>query len=542
MINLVIPPVSDCFMPTLGVAQIAGYLKSKGIECRVFDAGAELLYRIFKANNPQAKEEEYTYKNAVVCLESFSESHKGINMTIDNFQADFSWRDTDRFLEYLESEEAFSGELKKLSFVCEEGNKYEGELYYGFSISYESQVVPAMLLAKLIKEQKPKAKICVGGSLLYNYENEFYKIFYVSDLIDMLIVGAGEEVFRCIGLGKLNELKKLSGINIREMFGRYMIDMREAEYKPIVYEPDFSSIHFEFYPSHEKAFPYMIKDKCYYGKCHFCNGDKVEEQNTVKDVTAAFEHMGKIAAKMGIYNAYIVDAALSPRDLKAIAALPAKTQLRWIANGRFEKNLKDENLISQLSQKGCVMLRFGLESASQKVLNLMNKGTDISVAEDILRLTFQYGIKNHVYLMFGYPGETKEDRELTLNFLSRNREVISSYSVSLFQPIPKTQVYAELLNKVGDGEDSYERMIELIYKDEDYYNEIYQDISRLNDILRGYARTNVEYYSANIFNTEVVEAKKCEEKTCTCEKDMSKTKEDVDREISIQFSPKNELW
>lgn len=89
---------------------------------------------------------------------------------------------------------------------------------------------------------------------------------------------------------------------------------------------------------------------------------------------------------------------------------------------------------------------------------------------------------------------------MTIEFVKRNRMAISSYSVSLFQPIPGTKVYQELLEKIGRDEDIYERMIEFIYKDEYYYAEIYQDISRLNDVLRGYAKTNVEYYSANIFN------------------------------------------
>lgn len=54
------------------------------------------------------------------------------------------------------------------------------------------------------------------------------------------------------------------------------------------------------------------------------------------------------------------------------------------------------------------MLRFGLESASQKILDYMNKGTKVDVAEKILNLAARYGIRNHVYLMFGYPGKRKK--------------------------------------------------------------------------------------------------------------------------------------
>lgn len=546
MINLIIPPVSDCFMPTLGVAQIAGYLKDNGIACKTYDSSAELLHILLKCKEEQNREfsdrkesGDYTYKNVVECLNWYSDRNKKLKIEVDDFQVGFSWRELDRLQEYVEKEDNFTKELEKISFFHEGNTEAGEEEWYGFSISYDCQVIPAMLLAHILKERKPEAKIGVGGSLLYNYENDFYKLLHMTDWIDLLIVGAGEEAWKYIGLQKIEDLNNLLGIKIRHMQGKYIIDTRKRKVKPIVYEPDFSDFHFEYYPSREKAFPYMIKDRCYYGKCHFCNGDKVEEQSVSKDIKIAFGKMHKIAKTTGIHNVYIVDAALSPADLEAIAVLP-DSGLRWIANGRFEKNLADEKLIAAIAQKGCVMLRFGLESASQKILDCMNKGTKVEVAEKVLNLTSQYGVKNHVYLMFGYPGETKEDREMTIEFIRRNRMVISSYSVSLFQPIPGTVVYQELSKEIGEDENIYEHMIRLIYKDEYYYAEIYQDISRLNDVLRRHARTNIEYYSANIFNQfqgkEQVEMVKDFDR-----KDPIMTKEELEKEISIQFFPENKL-
>lgn len=536
MIYLIIPPVSDCFMPTLGIAQIAGYLKSNGIVCRTVDSSAELLHILLE----QWKEKEtYTFKDATACLEQYSSIHSGLKITVDDFQTGFDWREMDKLLEYVENVPLYSGELKKLSFICEENSGTGKGDVYGFSISYDCQVIPAMLLVQIIKEKRPEAKICIGGSLLYNYENDFYKLMYLTNWIDILIIGSGEEVWKYIGKEEIEKLDMLSGIDIRRMQDRYIIDTRKRKEKPIVYEPDFSDFDFGYYLSDKKAFPYMIKDRCYYGKCYFCNGDKVEEQSASKDIKTAFEKMNKIADSIGIRNIYIVDAALSPKDLDTIARLP-NMGLCWIANGRFDKRMEDERLIEAIAQRGCVMLRFGLESASQKVLDYMNKGTRVSVAENVLKLTARYGIENHVYLMFGYPGEMKEDREMTVEFMERNRAVISSYSVSLFQPIPETIVYEQLLECIKEDENVYEKMIQTIYKDEFYYAEIYEDISRLNDVLCGYARTNVEYYSANIFNR--FPDKKRQKTIETVEgKELTVTKQKIQKEIRIQFLPENKL-
>lgn len=505
MINLIIPPISDCFMPTLGVAQIAGYLKSNNVDCRVFDASAELLSILVEKGRSCSEKikglsgnADSVYKNTVAHLNFFSIVNGETEISTDNFRTAFRWQELDKLQEYVENENFFCAELGKLSFLNDKKN--EETEYFGLSISYECQVIPAMLLAKVIKEKKPNARISFGGALLYNYENDFYKLMYASELIDILIVGAGEEVLKYIGENEFKKLYCLPGIKIKKIGDKYIIDARELKYKPIVYDPDFSNIDFRYYLSEEKAFPYMIKDKCYYGKCRFCNGDLVEKKSVKKDIKIAFENMQRIARDTGTNNVYIVDAALSPKDFREITETVMEKPLRWIANARFEKGLKEETLISALSRKGCMMLRFGLESASQKVLNLMNKGTNIADVEDILRLNARYGIKNHVYIMFGYPGETAADRKMTIDFLARNREVISSYSVSMFQPIPGTVVYEQLLDKIGYVEEPYEHMKQLIYKDEDYYAEIKRDIFRLNDALRGYAKTNLEYYSANIFN------------------------------------------
>ena len=533
MINLIIPPVSDCFMPTLGAAQLAGYLKKNDIKCRLYDASAEFFYNLFRSDIQQSEYQKFTFKGLCACLDRFSANFEELDIKIDGFETNFSWKDEERVSKYIDEESVFTRELEKLSLVCEKENDTGEQKYYGFSISYECQVIPALLLAKIIKKKRRDAKICIGGSLLYNYENDFYKLFYASELIDILIVGAGEEVLKYIGLGELKNLKKLVGIKISVIQDRYIIDTRGLKSNPIVYEPDFSDICFEYYPSDEKAFPYMIKDRCYYGKCCFCNGDRVGEQKIVKNITTAFRFIEKIAVNIGIKNVYIVDAALSPKDFKEISGLMTGPTISWIANGRFEKQLRDEKLISKLSEKGCVMLRFGLESASPKVLDLMNKGVDISVAEDILNMTARYGIKNHVYLMFGYPGETRADRKMTLDFLERNKAVISSYSVSVFQPVPGTKVYQELLEEAGEWGNAYDRIMDRLYP-EAHYNEIYEDISSLNNLLRGYVRTNLEYYSANIFNTAYGD----EEEKHFSGKDILTAEEKVNIEMSIQFSPK----
>ena len=191
MIYLVIPPVADCFMPTLGVTQIAGYLKEEKVNCQVFDANAELTYNIFNMINQISDnvkqiiwdDEEYSYKNVVAAMNFYSACNEQFSIYPDDFKTDFCWRDLDKTIEFVNSDTSFHKKIEELSFV--KNLKLQEETFYcGFSVSYESQVIPTMILAKIMKKKYPKIKICIGGSLLYNYENDFYKLFYLSELID----------------------------------------------------------------------------------------------------------------------------------------------------------------------------------------------------------------------------------------------------------------------------------------------------------------------------------------------------------------------
>lgn len=516
MIYLIIPPVSDCFMPTLGATQIAGYLKEKRISFRLFDAGAELNYILHQsmrnvlctAGDLLDDIDDFSYRNVVSALNIFSACNNQFSISTDDFRTDFNWQDVQHTLEFVYADTSIHKKIAELSFISEAETVKE-ELYCGFSVSYESQVIPTLILCRIMKQLYPHVKICIGGSLLYNYEEEFYQLLYLTELIDYMILGTGEIVFDYLSRGELKTLMQLRDICVIENEGKYIIDTRKMLTNPVVYEPCFSQLNFDFYPTSQKAFPYMIKDRCYYGKCFFCNGDKVSRQSNAKNVEIAFDRILKIATNIGIDNVYIVDAALSPADFKKIGEQTIiNNKIHWIANARFERQLMNEELIAQIANNGCVMLRFGLESGSQKMLDIMNKGTEIYVAENILRLNAMHGIKNHVYIMFGYPGESQEERRETLNFLNRNKEFIFSYSISVFQPIPGTKIYEKLVKQITDSTHEYERIIELVYPDEVDYQKLYNDITKVSYILKDYAQTNLQYYSANIFNETESDRKK----------------------------------
>jgi anaerobic magnesium-protoporphyrin IX monomethyl ester cyclase len=96
-----------------------------------------------------------------------------------------------------------------------------------------------------------------------------------------------------------------------------------------------------------------------------------------------------------------------------------------------------------MKASGFRMILWGLESANQKTLNMINKGIDINMIRNDLWLAHDAGLQSHVTCMFGLPGETYEDAKRTydlVRFLLR-KGIIFSAQATLCIPYPITPLF-----------------------------------------------------------------------------------------------------
>ena len=89
----------------------------------------------------------------------------------------------------------------------------------------------------------------------------------------------------------------------------------------------------------------------------------------------------------------------------------------------------------------------GAESGSQKILDAMDKGTSVPQIYEARRLLGGVGIDVAFFLQFGYPGETREDIELTLKLV---REALpDDIGISVSYPLPGTRFYERVRSQLG---------------------------------------------------------------------------------------------
>jgi radical SAM superfamily enzyme YgiQ (UPF0313 family) len=101
-----------------------------------------------------------------------------------------------------------------------------------------------------------------------------------------------------------------------------------------------------------------------------------------------------------------------------------------------------------LKTAGCRTVWIGAESGSQRVLDWMEKGTRVDQIETAARRLHHAGIEVGFFLQFGYPGETLDDIQLTLDMVRRCRP--DDIGVSVSYPLPGTTFYERVKADLGE--------------------------------------------------------------------------------------------
>jgi hypothetical protein len=150
---------------------------------------------------------------------------------------------------------------------------------------------------------------------------------------------------------------------------------------------------------------------CYWGKCTFCDVslDYIGNYEPVQAVMLV-DRMEELIAQTGENGFHFVDEAAPPalmRDL-ALEIIRRNLRLTWWTNIRFEKSFTPD-LCRLLQASGCIAVSGGLEVASDRLLELIQKGVTV---EQVARVTGAFtdaGIMVHSYLMYGYPTQTIQE-------------------------------------------------------------------------------------------------------------------------------------
>jgi len=141
----------------------------------------------------------------------------------------------------------------------------------------------------------------------------------------------------------------------------------------------------------------------------------------------------------GYNNFYVVDDTLllNKKRLAAICALFKEKGSTWRACVRGDACTEEK--LQQLYDAGCRQVDIGVESGSQKVLDIVKKGEKVEDNGNAIEYAHKVGIKVKSCLIVGLPGEEQEDVDLTKEFIRTHKP--DSATLCTFIPYPGTDIY-----------------------------------------------------------------------------------------------------
>lgn len=314
-----------------------------------------------------------------------------------------------------------------------------------------SQLIPAFTLSRILK-QITKKTIAIGGNYITQNKKDFInhpEIF--SEYCDYIMIGDGEIAVTELAeyIENKRDIKAVS--NLMYLQNNEVICNSEApkiEFRELAYA-DFDGIDFSKYFSPETVIPMQLSKGCYWGKCTFCDYYYGQQCFDIKKIDNVIDEIKHYINKYNVKHFIFIDEAVPPKYYNGLAnaILKNKLEIYFYSFARLEKEFTKE-ILSNLYKAGFRLCLWGYEAASERIMGMMNKGIDINERIRILRDSKDAGIWNNVLFIMGYPTETREEIEKTIDVIYSNRDIVHSCTPSNFS-LKKNAILMDCIGENG---------------------------------------------------------------------------------------------
>jgi len=274
------------------------------------------------------------------------------------------------------------------------------------SVPFPGNLYSAFRCAQFIKQHYPQTKTAMGGGFA-NTELRSLADPRVFAYFDFITLDDGEAPVENL-VSYINGEIKTEGLKrtflLQDGAVTYINNKTVKDYKQgEVGTPDYSDLLLDGYISAIEVVNPMhslwsdgrwnkltMAHGCYWGKCTFCD-ISLDYIKLYEPVAAGLlcDRMETIIAQTGQNGFHFVDEAAPPALMRALAIeiLRRKLVLSWWTNIRFEKSFT-RDLCLLLKAAGCIAVSGGLEVASDRLLQLIEKGITVAQVDNSFRGAF----------------------------------------------------------------------------------------------------------------------------------------------------------
>jgi radical SAM superfamily enzyme YgiQ (UPF0313 family) len=298
----------------------------------------------------------------------------------------------------------------------------------GFSVNMIS-IYLANRIAKMIKLKDPYRLIIFGGpGAFYSHPRDQIKPAFA----DVYVIGEGEATLaEVIAAHKRGEdIPAIPGVLLAEELGRRQPLLPEnIQNLDEIPFPTFRGFELKEYSQGDayKPLPVLLSRGCI-RRCAYCIDYMMWPKFRCRSAGHVMEEIRYHAEHNAAKAFEVIDLTCNGnlRQLSELCDLIIDSGLdfTWVSYAIVRKDMRFE-LLAKMKKARCDTLIYGVESGSDRVLRLMNKGYTAQEASEVVRNTYNAGIRTNVNIIVGFPGETEEDFQQTVKFIEENKDYIN---------------------------------------------------------------------------------------------------------------------
>jgi radical SAM superfamily enzyme YgiQ (UPF0313 family) len=313
---------------------------------------------------------------------------------------------------------------------------------YGFSTICSSYPL-TLRIATEVKRAHPDANIVLGGPQASVVDRQTMQAF---DCIDFVVRGEAEQSFPMLlnSLSGTHSSGEVPGVTFRR--GNEIVRGPSA---PVIQDLDdlpFPAFHLYPYMKGAGYIPLELGRGCPFA-CTFCStNDFFRRRFRLKTPAHMISEMRKAKETYGL-NQFDLVHDMFTVDRKRVVAfceelLKCQEKFFWGCSARTD--CIDDELIALMAKAGCRGIFFGIETGSARMQKIVDKGLDLPEAKSRIKCTDKYKIKTAVSLITGFPEETMQDLEETVEFfLSSMRYDYADPQLCLLAPLAETPIQTQ---------------------------------------------------------------------------------------------------
>lgn len=274
----------------------------------------------------------------------------------------------------------------------------------------------AINVARIVKRAEPELPILLGGPHATMLSREILERFAQFDVI---VRHEAEQTLP----GVLHHLERRSFEDIPGISWRDARGLHATEGAPRVDDLDsLPLLSYDLYPVEELALELLRVEAgrgCPF-LCTFCStASFFQRRFRLKSAGRIVDELDRLHARYGARE-FKLDHDLFTVDRRKVLEFCEAVHgrgYRWRVSARVD--CVDRELVERMAAAGCVGLYFGIETGSARMQRIARKRLDLELVEPMLDVTGSLSIEATVSFITGYPEETQEDLDATLDMIGR---------------------------------------------------------------------------------------------------------------------------